>query len=158
MHTLPTDMINNCGIAILCGIAIGIINDIIHSFTELTLYFPKKVRLLREILHDILLLCCYCTTFVLLLYYCNNGEFRIIFLIALLSGVYVYRLTLRKIVLKMLSVIELVINRLFLFPLQKLLFFVTFILKKTISIFTHPIAKMRSRMYNKLRKNNGGEK
>ena len=143
-------MLYNCAIAMFCGIVIGVINDIFHTLMELTVYFPEKIRLLRLLFHDILYICCYCTTFILLLYYCNNGEFRAILLIAQISGGWIYRLTIRKVVLRILSVLELIINRLFLFPLQKILIFLTLLLKKTISILTHPIAKMRSKMYNKI--------
>lgn len=156
MHTLPLEMLNNCLITMLIGAILGLFYDML-SFVKTLLSNKtpdtKKNKFdLFTFFRDIIFCITFTVFLILILYYFNDGDFRGIFFFTLIAGLAIYRFTLSKPAVKIMTAIGMTIRKIILLiltPIRKLIFFVVRIIKNLIPFLSTPIAKISSKLYNK---------
>ena len=120
LYTVIVGMILGVTLDILSLVEIYIKNLVNNKLIPWTVYFTK----------DLLSIITFTVFLVISLYYFNNGEFRGLLALALISGLLIYRCTIGKMVRLILNTCVRIVQKILGFLLQ-------------------PIAKLCLRMYNK---------
>ena len=138
MNNLPLEILKSSIISASAGFLIGLIFDIIYFCNAPIKIITKNVSLF---VIDIISICIFTISYILILYYLNDGNLRGLFLFSEILGLVIYRVLFSKIVTTSLEFIF--------YPIKKMLTFIINIFKKTIDFFIQAIAKIEERLYNK---------
>lgn len=138
MNNLPLEILKNSFISASVGFLIGLIFDIIYFCNLPIKIITNNISLLVV---DIINILIFTLSYILILYYLNDGNLRGIFLFSEISGLVIYRVLFSKIVTMSLKFIF--------YPIKKILNFIFNIFKKTVDFFIQAIAKIEERLYNK---------
>ena len=140
MITQPIETLNNIVTLIIIGACVGLIFDIL-CFS----YIPTndKTKKVTTFISDIVRWLIFAISFILALYYLNNGSFRFMFLFAELTGLVAYNYIFSKTINKCLHLLV--------YPIRKIVAIIVRILKKTVDFFAITIAKSKKKLYNKIK-------
>ena len=174
MRIFPIEMFRWTVYALLCGVAMGILYDVLRLSRVMLGYryissrsaiinngFTQRFRnknsidisqkaLFRVILffEDVFFVCIYAILFELLLFYGNSGEFRIVFLIAILLGFFVYYFSLGRITILFFEVWVIYLRSLIGYALYYVLLPIRFITRKMLDILKKIIAFLKMTLEN----------
>lgn len=148
---LQIQTISKLVINLFIGIIFGIYKEFLLYY-QVVFKRKKKVRNIINIVSDCFLVTSFVIIFIIMLYYANNGKFRIMYLISLILGYFVYILLFSKMVRKLIRLINTLTYKLLsiiLRPIIKVVLFCIKTSKKLFIFFSRNIAKLFKRRYNK---------
>lgn len=146
MQIYPLEMLERALLTLALGAVLGIYYDVLTALK--TCIFNNKAEKYGTFLRDLLFLLTFTLIFILVLYYFNNGTFRALFLGADMLGIFIYKVTLSKSLLKLMLSLLSVIGRLLRLIVKPVVLLFGKI-KNSLHFSFHPIAKIKERLYNK---------
>ncbi len=149
MQIYPIQMLQNALLTVIVGACLGILYDVLNAL-KLSIFSGKALKY-ADFIKDLFFFTALDLTFILVLYYFNDGAFRAVFLCALFLGIFLYKITFGKLVLKLTMSIIKIFKRMIGFALEPLVL----IVKKTDKIAQlsfKALEKVLKRLYNKKEK------
>ena len=137
MVTAPIEILNNAIVTLVLGLILSCFFDALLYLTE---EITGKKRNCFVAINDFFIIVAYSIVLILILYYCNNGAYRGIYLLSLILSLYVYHIVFSKIFRK----ITWIILKPIIYVLKTIINFI----RKIYAFLKHSIEKILLRLYN----------
>lgn len=138
MENLPSVIIYFSIVSFVVGILIAIIFDVLNFCNRIKITLNNKVFIF---ITDTLKCIIFTVSLILLFYYVNDGRSRGVYVLSILFGFLVYRLTVSRLIIRILEIT--------LYPIKKVIEVFIKIINKLHKFFSQTIAKTEERLYNK---------
>ena len=151
MSSSAIQLFQHCVVSMLVGASVACLNDIVHSFIEL---IKKKCKAVGIILFfkDLGITLTFTLCYILILFYCNGGKVRLIYLTMMLLGVLAHQCLASRIIRKVfMAILNTILGciRIICLPITKIIKLILKIIRKFFYFWAQPLAKLKLRLYNR---------